>query len=58
MTTRSRAKSSSNSRVSSSPLPRLMEELFSLLRVVVNSHSPAVWNYPRFEEIKKKLEGN
>ena len=37
---------------------RLMEELFSLLRVVVNSHSPAVWNYPRFEEIKKKLEGN
>lgn len=37
---------------------RLMEELFSLLRVVVNSHSPAVWNYPRFEEIKKTLEGN
>ena len=37
---------------------QLMEELFSLLRVVVNSHSPAVWNYPRFEEIKKKLEGN
>lgn len=37
---------------------RLMEELFSLLRVVVNSHSPAVWDYPRFEEIKKKLEGN
>ena len=35
-----------------------MEELFALLRVVVNSHSPAVWNYPRFEEIKKKLEGN
>ena len=37
---------------------RLMEELFSLLRVVVNGHSPAVWNYPRFEEIKKTLEGN
>ena len=35
-----------------------LEELFALLRVVVNSHSPAVWNYPRFEEIKKKLEGN
>lgn len=37
---------------------QLLEELFALLRVVVNSHSPAVWNYPRFEEIKKKLEGN
>lgn len=37
---------------------RLLEELFVLLRVVVNSHSPAVWEYPRFEEIKKKLEGN
>lgn len=37
---------------------RLLEELFALLRVVVNSHSLAVWNYPRFEEIKKKLEGN
>ena len=37
---------------------RLMEELFALLRVVVSSHSPAVWDYPRFEEIKKKLEGN
>lgn len=37
---------------------QLLEELFALLRVVMNSHSPAVWNYPRFEEIKKKLEGN
>jgi hypothetical protein len=37
---------------------RLLAELFALLRVVVSSHSPAVWDYPRFEEIKKKLEGN
>lgn len=37
---------------------RMLGELFALLRVVVNSHSPAAWNYPRFEEIKKKLEGN
>lgn len=37
---------------------QMMAELFALLRVVVNSHSPAVWNYPHFEEIKKKLEGN
>ena len=37
---------------------QLLEELFALLRVVMNSHSPAVWEYPRFEEIKKKLEGN
>lgn len=37
---------------------QMLEELFALLRVVMNSHSPAVWNYPRFEEIKKKLEGN
>ena len=37
---------------------QLLEELFALLRVVMNSHSPAVWDYPRFEEIKKKLEGN
>ena len=37
---------------------QMMAELFALLRVVVNSHSPAVWNYPRFEELKKKLEGN
>ena len=37
---------------------QMMAELFALLRVVVNSHSPAVWDYPRFEEIKKKLEGN
>ncbi|MBM6919307.1 hypothetical protein [Intestinimonas butyriciproducens] len=37
---------------------QMMAELFALLRVVVNCHSPAVWNYPRFEEIKKKLEGN
>lgn len=37
---------------------RMLGELFALLRVVANSHSPAVWNYPRFEEIKKKLEGN
>ena len=37
---------------------RTLEELFALLRVVVNSHSPAVWEHPRFEEIKKKLEGN
>lgn len=37
---------------------QLLEELFALLRVVMNSHSPAVWDYPRFEEIKKKLESN
>lgn len=37
---------------------RMLEELFALLRVVMNSHSPAVWEYPSFEEIKKKLEGN
>lgn len=37
---------------------QLLEELFALLRVIMNSHSPAVWDYPRFEEIKKKLEGN
>lgn len=37
---------------------QMLEELFALLRVVVNSHSPAVWEYPRFEELKKKLEGN
>lgn len=35
-----------------------MEELFALLRVVMNSHSPAVWDYPRFEELKKTLVGN
>lgn len=37
---------------------RMLEELFALLRVIVSSHSPTVWEYPRFEEIKKKLEGN
>ena len=37
---------------------QMLEELFALLRVVMNSHSPVVWDYPRFEEIKKKLEGN
>lgn len=37
---------------------QMMAELFALLRVVVNSHSSSAWNYPRFEEIKKKLEGN
>ena len=37
---------------------QMLEELFALLRVVMNSHSPAVWEYPRFEEIKKTLEGN
>ena len=37
---------------------QMLEELFALLRVVMNSHSPAVWDYPRFEEVKKKLEGN
>ena len=37
---------------------QLLEELFALLRVIMNSHSPAVWDYPRFKEIKKKLEGN
>lgn len=37
---------------------QMLEELFALLHVVMNSHSPAVWNHPRFEEIKKKLEGN
>ena len=35
-----------------------MEELLALLRVVMNSHSPAVWDYPRFEELKKTLVGN
>lgn len=37
---------------------QLLEELFALLRVAMNSHSPSAWNYPRFEEIKKKLEDN
>lgn len=37
---------------------QMMAELFALLRVVVNSHSSSAWNYPRFEEIKEKLEGN
>ena len=35
---------------------QMLEELFALLRVATSSHSPAVWEYPRFEEIKKKLE--
>lgn len=35
-----------------------LEELFALLRVVMYSHSPAAWEHPRFEEIKKKLEEN
>ena len=37
---------------------QMLEELLALLHVVMNSHSPAVWNYPRFEEIKKNLEEN
>lgn len=37
---------------------RMLEELFALLRVVVSSHSPAVWEYPRFEEIKNTLEAH
>lgn len=37
---------------------QMLEELVALLHVVMNSHSPAVWNYPRFEEIKKNLEEN
>lgn len=35
---------------------QMLEELFALLRVATSSHSPAAWEYPRFEEIKKKLE--
>ena len=35
-----------------------MEELLALLRVVMKSHSPAVWDYPRFAELKKTLVGN
>lgn len=35
---------------------QMLEELFALLRVATNSHSPAAWEYPRFEEIKNKLE--
>lgn len=35
---------------------QMLAELFALLRVAKNSHSPDVWEYPRFEEIKKKLE--
>lgn len=35
---------------------QMLEELFALLRVAKNSHSPDVWEYPRFEEIKNKLE--
>lgn len=37
---------------------QMLEELLALLHVVMNSHSPFVWNYPRFEEIKKNLEEN
>ena len=35
---------------------QMLAELFALLRVAKNSHSPDVWEYPRFEEIKNKLE--
>lgn len=35
---------------------QMLEELFALLRVATSSHSPAAWEYPRFEEIKNKLE--
>lgn len=37
---------------------QMLEELFALLHVVMNGHSAAVWNYPRFEAIKKHLEKN
>ena len=37
---------------------QMLEELVALLHVVMNSHSPAVWDNPRFEEIKKNLEEN
>ena len=37
---------------------QMLEELFALLHVVMNSHSPVVWNYSRFEKIKKNLEEN
>ena len=37
---------------------QMREELFALLHVVMNSHSPVVWNYSRFEKIKKNLEEN
>lgn len=33
-----------------------LEELFVLLRTAMRSHSPLVWEYPRFEEIKNTLE--
>ena len=35
---------------------QMLEELFDLLHVVMNSRSPVVWNYPRFKKIKKNLE--
>lgn len=37
---------------------RMLGELFSLLRMIVNTHSPIFWDCSRFEEIIKKLEGN
>ena len=37
---------------------QMLAELFALLHVVTNSHSPAVWDNPCFEEIKKNLEEN
>lgn len=35
-----------------------LEELFVRLRSAMRSHSPAVWEYPRFEEIKNTLEAH
>lgn len=35
-----------------------LEELYALLRAVMNSHSPVVWEHPYFEKIMKKLGGN
>ena len=34
----------------------VLEELFVLLRTVVNNHSLVAWENPRFEQIKKELE--
>lgn len=35
-----------------------LEELYVLLRVALHNASPVVWEYPRFEKIKKNLEEN
>ena len=35
-----------------------LEELYVLLRVALHNAGPVVWEYPRFEKIKKNLEEN